>query len=66
MLRGWRGRGIATSLKRATLEFAAEAGIRSIYTWTQTGNEAMRALNERLGYVYRSVSITVRADLPLR
>ena len=37
----------------------------SIYTWTQTGNEGMRALNERLGYVYRSVSITVRADLPV-
>ena len=65
VLRGWRGRGIATSLKRATLTFAAAEGVREIYTWTQTGNEGMRALNEQLGYRYRGVSITVRADLPI-
>jgi len=65
VLRGWRGRGIATALKLTTLAVAAEHGIRQIYTWTQTGNEDMRALNERLGYRYRNVSITVRADLPL-
>ena len=65
VLRGWRGRGIATSLKRATLTLAAAEGVRQIYTWTQTGNEGMRALNEQLGYRYRGVSITVRADLPI-
>ncbi|HEY5872233.1 MAG TPA: GNAT family N-acetyltransferase [Gaiellaceae bacterium] len=65
VLRGWRGRGIATALKLTTLAFAAEHGIQQIYTWTQTGNDDMRALNERLGYVYRNVSITVRADLPI-
>ena len=65
VLRGWRGRGIATALKLTTLAVAAEHGIRQVYTWTQTGNEDMRALNERLGYRYRNVSITVRADLPL-
>ena len=64
VLRARRGRGIATALKSTTLAFAAEHGIRQIYTWTQTGNEDMRALNERLGYRYRNVSITVRADLP--
>jgi mycothiol synthase len=36
-----------------------------IYTWTQTGNEGMRAVNEKLGYVTRDVSIGVRASLPL-
>ena len=65
VLRGWRGRGIATALKQTALAFAAANGVRHIYTWTQTGNEGMRALNERLGYVYRGVSITVRADLPV-
>ena len=65
VLRGWRGRGIATSLKRATLTLAAAKGVRQIYTWTQTDNEGMRALNEQLGYRYRGVSITVRADLPM-
>jgi GNAT superfamily N-acetyltransferase len=64
--RDWRRRGLAEALKRAKLAWASGSGIREITTWTQTGNEAMRALNERLGYAYRSVSITVRADLPLR
>jgi mycothiol synthase len=65
VLRGRRGRGVATALKTATLAFAAESGIRSVYTWTQARNEAMFRLNERLGYVARDISITVRAPLPL-
>jgi mycothiol synthase len=63
--RAWRRRGLATALKRAKLAWAAENGIREIVTWTQRGNEGMRAVNERLGYRYRSVSVTVRASLPL-
>ena len=63
--RDWRRRGLAEALKRSKLEWAAANGVEQIATWTQTGNEAMRALNERLGYTYRSVSITVRADLPI-
>jgi GNAT superfamily N-acetyltransferase len=65
VLRDWRGRGIAAALKQTTLAFAAEQGVRHVYAWTQTANDDMRALNERLGYRYRHVSITVRADLPL-
>ncbi|HZX77487.1 GNAT family N-acetyltransferase, partial [Lysobacter sp.] len=57
--RAWRGRGIAKAMKRAKLAWAAENGIREIVTWTQRGNDAMRAVNEQLGYEYRSVSITV-------
>jgi GNAT superfamily N-acetyltransferase len=63
--RDWRGRGVASALKRTTLAWAAAHGIREIYTWTQRGNDEMRRLNEHLGYVYRDVSITVRAPLPL-
>ena len=63
--RDWRRRGVAEALKRAKLAWAAANGVEEIATWTQTGNEAMRSLNERLGYTYRSVSITVRADLPV-
>ena len=59
----WRRRGLAEALKRAKLAWAAENDISEIVTWTQRGNEGMRALNERLGYVYRSVSISVRAPL---
>ncbi len=63
--RKWRRRGLASALKRQTLRFAAEHGVREVYTWTQRDNADMRALNERLGYVYRGESITVRGPLPL-
>jgi len=63
--RSWRRRGIASMLKRLTLAFAAANGVREVYTWTQLGNADMRALNERLGYTTRGVSITVRTTLPL-
>jgi GNAT superfamily N-acetyltransferase len=63
--RDWRRRGLATALKRAELAWAAANGIGEIATWTQRGNDGMRAVNERLGFVYRSVSITVHAPLPL-
>jgi mycothiol synthase len=63
--RDLRRRGIARALKQRTLRCAAERGLSEVYTWTQTGNEAMQALNRSLGYVDRAVSITVRAPLPL-
>jgi mycothiol synthase len=63
--RDWRGRGLARALKETTIAWAAERGIREIYTWTQTGNENMREVNERLGYVTRDISINVRRELPL-
>jgi mycothiol synthase len=63
--RDWRGRGLARALKETVIAWGSANGLREIYTWTQTGNENMRAVNEKLGYVTRSVSIGVRAPLPL-
>ena len=63
--RDWRGRGLARALKETTIAWASGHGISEIYTWTQTGNENMRAVNERLGYVTRDISISVRRGLPL-
>jgi mycothiol synthase len=63
--REWRRRAVATVLKRAEIAWASANGIREIFTWTQRGNEGMRAVNERLGYVYRGVVVSVRARLPL-
>ena len=63
--RDWRGRGLARALKEMAIAWASGHGIREIYTWTQTGNENMRAVNERLGYVTRDISISVRRELPL-
>jgi len=61
--RPWRRRGVAAALKRAKLAWAAQHGIAEIVTWTQNGNDAMRALNVRLGYVDRSVCVVVHRQL---
>jgi mycothiol synthase len=63
--RDWRGRGLARAMKEFAIAWGSANGLREIYTWTQTGNENMRAVNEKLGYVTRTVSIGVRAPLPL-
>ena len=63
--RTWRGRGVASHLKRRTLHWAALNGLVEIYTWTQVGNASMRRLNEHLGYVTTRDSITVSRTLPL-
>jgi len=61
--RDWRGRGLAVHLKLVTLAWAAEHGIEEVYTWTQDGNAAMRALNERLGYDTTMVGIQLARPL---
>ena len=63
--RTWRGRGLGTALKQRELTWAKANGLREIVTWTQRGNDAMRAVNERLGYEYRDVALTMTASLPL-
>ena len=63
--RDWRGRGVASHLKRRTLHWAAAHGIREIYTWTQAGNSPMLRLNEHLGYLLGQTSVTVSRGLPL-
>lgn len=63
--RAWRGRGVASALKRQTLAWAAENGLTEVYTWTQKNNADMRRLNEHLGYRYGLVSISLEAPLPL-
>ncbi len=63
--RSWRGRGIATHLKRRILHWAALNGVDELYTWTQAGNTPMRRLNEHLGYVTTRNGIAVSRALPL-
>jgi mycothiol synthase len=65
VLRSWRGRGVASHLKRRTLHWAALHGLEEIYTWTQAGNSSMLRLNEHLGYVTTHDSVTVSRPLPL-
>lgn len=61
--RDWRGRGVASHLKRHTLHWAADHGVSEIYTWTQAGNVAMLRLNEQLGYVLGQTSISLARPL---
>jgi mycothiol synthase len=61
--RRWRGRGLATALKRRQLAWASANGICEIVTWTQSGNEAMQHVNTGLGYTTRSISRTMRRDI---
>ena len=63
--RDLRRSGIGRALKRRVLRCAAERGLAEVYTWTQTGNEAMQALNRSLGYVDRDVVVSVGRTLPL-
>ena len=63
--RDWRGRGLASYLKRLTLHWAASSGLTEVCTWTQRGNESMRRLNTHLGYHDGQVSINVSRPLPL-
>jgi len=63
--RAWRGRGVASHLKRLTLHWAALNGLEEIYTWTQAGNSSMLRLNEHLGYVSTRNAIAVSRALPL-
>jgi GNAT superfamily N-acetyltransferase len=60
-----RRTGIGRALKQRTLRCAADRGLAEVYTWTQTGNEAMQELNRSLGYVDRDVVVSVGRDLPL-
>jgi mycothiol synthase len=63
--RAWRRRGVAPALKRRQIAWAAANGLRELVTWTQTGNENMRRVNERLGYEYRGLTLAMIAPLPL-
>jgi mycothiol synthase len=48
--RDWRGRGVATALKRAQIAAAKARGYPRLLTESQHENEAMRRLNEKLGF----------------
>jgi RimJ/RimL family protein N-acetyltransferase len=56
---------VAPALKRRQISWAATNGLRELVTSTQTGNENMRRVNERLGYEYRGLTLAMVAPLPL-
>jgi len=62
--RSHRGRGIAKALKGACVHWAAANGYRELVTWTQDGNAAMQAVNDRLAFRQGEISITVEGRVP--
>ena len=65
--RTWRGRGVASALKRATIGRAIEAGLEALEASNDLANAPMRAINERLGYRPQPDELTMRGPLaPVR
>jgi GNAT superfamily N-acetyltransferase len=46
----FRGQGLATELKRRSIEFARDAGFRAIETWNDFLNPRIWTVNERVGF----------------
>ena len=61
--RAYRGRGVATALKRATIAWAKAAGLERLQTENSIDNAAMRAVNARLGYQPMPDEVTLRGPL---
>jgi GNAT superfamily N-acetyltransferase len=59
----WRGRGVATALKRATIAWAIEHGLEILETGNDEDNAPMRAVNARLGYRPIPDMLTMRGPL---
>jgi RimJ/RimL family protein N-acetyltransferase len=62
-LREFRGRGLATLAKRASLARAAELGVTAVYTGNDVTNGPMQAINRKLGYRPSSTTINWGKDL---
>jgi GNAT superfamily N-acetyltransferase len=61
--RAWRGRGLATALKRATIGWAAANGVSAVEGANDIDNAPMRAVNARLGYQPEPDEIGYRGPL---
>jgi GNAT superfamily N-acetyltransferase len=59
----YRGRGLATWVKRRTLSSLAEAGVTEAWTANDATNAPMVAVNRALGYSSAAKSISVRRRL---
>ena len=59
----WRGRGLATAMKQATIAWAIDHGLEALETGNDQANAAMRAVNIRLGYRPRPDDVTLRGSV---
>jgi RimJ/RimL family protein N-acetyltransferase len=63
--RSHRNQGIASALKRASLRFAAERGIKTIHTDNHVSNAAIVAANRRAGFEARWEELELEAPFTL-
>jgi GNAT superfamily N-acetyltransferase len=63
--REWRGRGIATALKRAQIQAAQTKGYTRLVTTNEERNRPMRSINRALGYRPEPVLSTIVVRGPL-
>jgi GNAT superfamily N-acetyltransferase len=61
--RAFRGRGIASALKRAEIAWAKNQGYESLETNNEVRNEPIRRLNEHHGYTVRPGVVVLREAL---
>jgi len=54
----YRGRGLATELKRRAMEFARASGFRYLKTFNDSENPAIWAINRKLGFQIQRVRMT--------
>ncbi len=55
--RDYRRKGVGSALKWKAIEFARQYGARELRTWNEAGNQVIRAINERLGFVRQPAHI---------
>jgi GNAT superfamily N-acetyltransferase len=61
--RAWRGRGVASALKRAQIRWAKEQGFHRLTTMNEERNAPIRHLNERYGYKPEPGRIVLRTAI---
>ena len=59
----WRGRGLATAMKRATIAWSIDHGLTALETGNDEENLGMRAVNARLGYEPQPDDVTLRGSV---
>ncbi|MFC4425872.1 GNAT family N-acetyltransferase [Deinococcus navajonensis] len=63
VLPGWRGQGLALALKLAAARSALARGHTQARTNNHSINRPMLAVNEKLGFVRESATITLRKEV---
>ena len=62
--REFRGKGLATQLKRAVVLACKSAGLTELHTDNDTRNAPILAINQKFGFARGVATITVAKDLP--